>query len=368
MEPLQMAHWVEYMTSAEDATLANERRANGRDEPWTLKYFGIGNETWGCGGNMRPETAAAANARAYAFIHAPRSMGMVKVASGGSGNLDRWHDYKAFTEEMMKNAGPTFDGHLEALSYHYYAMPPDLGPKGPATGFTEEQWARQLVFTLDLDRQLKDVIGIMDTFDPQRQTALYVDEWGAWYQPEPGSTPGFLYQQNTLRDAHVAALTFNIFHKYTDRIKMANIAQMINVLQAVILTDNERMILTPTYHAFDLYRPFMEAVPYPATVSQAQYTFGDIVLPLVDVSAARGRDGRMYLAIVNTDPHRAVTVRTNLSGRSATGRILVAGRMDAHNSFDNPDALRPEPFSGSVQDDRIVVQMPPMGVAVVAVE
>jgi alpha-N-arabinofuranosidase len=368
MEPLQMGQWVEYMTSAENATLANERRANGREEPWTLKYFGIGNETWGCGGNMRPETAAAANARAYAFVHAPRSMGMLRVAAGASGNLDLWHDYMAFTEEMMKNSGPTFDGHLEALSYHYYAMPPDLGPKGPATGFTEEDWAKQLDYTLDIDRQLKDVIGIMDRYDPERQTPLFVDEWGAWYQPEPGSTPGFLYQQNSLRDAQVAALTFNIFHRYSDRIKMANIAQMINVLQAVILTDGPRMILTPTYHAFDLYRPFMEATPYPATASQAQYTFGDIALPLIDVTAARGTDGRMYLAVVNTDPHRAVTVRTNLSGRSATGRILVSDRMDAHNSFDNPTALTPQPISGTIQNGMVVVQMPPMGVAVLAVD
>ena len=149
---------------------------------------------------------------------------------------------------------------------------------------------------------------------------------------------------------------------------MANIAQMINVLQAIILTDQDRMILTPTYHAFDLYRPFMEATPFPATVSGAQYRFGDIALPLIDVSAARGQDGRMYLAIVNTDPHRAVTVRTNLSGRSATGRILVSDRMDAHNSLDDPDALAPKPFSGRVQDGKVVVQMPPMGVAVLAIE
>jgi alpha-N-arabinofuranosidase len=247
-------------------------------------------------------------------------------------------------------------------------MPPDLGPKGPATGFAEEDWAKQLDYTLDIDRQLKDVIGIMDRYDPERQTPLFVDEWGAWYQPEPGSTPGFLYQQNSLRDAQVAALSFNIFHRYSDRIKMANIAQMINVLQAVILTDGPRMILTPTYHDFDLYRPFMGATPYPATASQAQYTFGDIALPLIDVTAARGTDGRMYLAVVNTDPHRAVTVRTNLSGRSATGRILVSDRMDAHNSFDNPTALTPQPISGTIQNGMVVVQMPPMGVAVLAVD
>lgn len=247
-------------------------------------------------------------------------------------------------------------------------MPPDLGPKGPATGFTEEDWAKQLMYTVDIDRQLIDVIAIMDQYDPQKQTALYVDEWGAWYQPEPGSTPGFLYQQNTLRDAQVAALSFNIFHKYSDRIKMANIAQMINVLQAVILTDGPRMILTPTYHAFDLYRPFMEATPFPATVSRAEYIFGDITLPLIDVSVAREADGRMYLAVVNTDPHRAVTVQTNLTGRSANGRILASNRMDAHNSFDSPNALVPQPFSGSIADGRVVVQMPPMGVAVLAVE
>jgi alpha-L-arabinofuranosidase len=368
LSPYEMAQWVEYMTSSENATLANERRKNGREKPWNLKYLGIGNETWGCGGNMRPDTAAAANARYSGFVNAPASMGMIKVASGASGNLDKWHDYKAFTEEMMKNGGPTFEGHMQALSYHYYAMPPDLGPKGPATGFSEELWAKQLMYTLDIDRQLRDVIAIMDRYDPKKQTALYVDEWGAWYQPEPGSTPGFLYQQNSLRDAQVAALSFNIFHRYTDRIKMANIAQMINVLQAVILTDKERMILTPTYHAFEMYKPFMEATPFPASVSRAEYRFGDISLPLIDVSAARGKDGKMYLAIVNTDPRRAVDVRTNLSGTSATGRILVADRMDAHNSFDNPNALRPTPFSGRVENGRIVVRMPAMGVAVLAVE
>ena len=368
LSPFEMSQWVEYITSAEDATLANERRKNGRDKPWNLKYWGIGNETWGCGGNMRPQMAAAENARYMAFVNAPRAMGMIKVASGASGNLDKWHDYKAFTEEMMKNGGPTFGDHMEALSYPYYAMPPDLAPKGPATDFNEEGWAKQLHYTLDIDRQLKDVIAIMDRHDPKKQTALYVDEWGAWYQPEKGSTPGFLYQQNTLRDAQVAALSFNIFHRYTDRIKMANIAQMINVLQAIILTDKEKMILTPTYHAFDMYRPFMEATPYPASTSAAAYKFGDITLPLIDVSAARGKDGKLYLAIVNTDPKRAVRVRTNLTGKAASGQILASDRMDAHNSFDNPNALVPRPFRGEMVDGRLVVQMPPMGVAVVAVD
>ena len=364
--PLEAQRWIEYITSDQKATLANERRRNGRDKPWNLKFIGIGNETWGCGGNMRPEVAAANNARYTGYIRTPDAMHTIKVASGSTGNLDRWQDYKAFTEEIMKNGGPTFGGYMQALSYHYYAMPPDLGPKGPATGFNEDLWAKQLGYALELERQLKDVTAIMDKHDPAKRTALYVDEWGSWYQQEPGSHPGFLYQQNTMRDAEVAALSLNIFHRHTDRVKLAAIAQMINVLQAMILTDKEKMVLTPTYHVFDLYQPFMEATPYKATVSNAAYAYGDTKLPLVDVSAARGKDGKLYLAIVNTDPHRAVTVRTGLAG-SASGRILAGATMDAHNSFANPNAVHPVPFSGASEGGKLVFHMPAMAVAVVAV-
>jgi alpha-N-arabinofuranosidase len=316
---------------------------------------------------MRPAEAAANNARYSGYIRTPDAMGTIKVASGSTGNLDRFQDYKAFTEEMMKNGGPTFGGTLQALSYHYYSMPPNLGPKGPATGFSEDQWARQLGYALDMERQLRDVTAVMDRTDPGRRTALFVDEWGSWYQQEPGSHPGFLYQQNTMRDAEVAALTLNIFHRHTDRVKLAAIAQMVNVLQAMILTDKEKMVLTPTYHLFDMYQPFMDAMPYKATVSNAEYSFGDIHLPLIDVSAARGKDGKLYLAIVNTDPHRAVTVRTGLTG-SAGGRILAGAAMDAHNSFTAPNAVHPVPFSGASENGKLVFHMPAMAVAVVAVQ
>ncbi len=366
MTPMDAERWVEYVTSDQNATLANERRKNGRDKPWNLKFIGIGNETWGCGGNMRPAVAAANNARYSGFLHTPAAMATIKVASGASGNLDKWHDYKAFTEEMMKNSGPTFGGSLQALSYHYYAMPPNLGPKGPATGFDERGWATQLGYALDLERQIDDVTKIMDKYDPAKKVALFVDEWGAWYQQEPGSHPGFLYQQNTIRDAEVAALTLNIFHRHTDRVKLAAIAQMVNVLQAMILTDKEKMVLTPTYYVFDLYQPFMDASPYKVKVTNASYAYGDTKLPLIDVSAARGKDGKLYLALVNTDPHRTVTVRTGLTG-SATGRILAGAAMDAHNSFDRPNAVHPVPFSGVSQNGKLAFQMPPMAVAVVAV-
>ena len=366
LPPLEAQRWVEYITSSQNASLANERRSNGRDKPWNLKYVGIGNETWGCGGNMRPAEAAANNARYSGYIRTPDAMDTIKVASGSTGNLSKWQDYKAFTEEMMKNGGPTFGGAMQALSYHYYSMPPNLGPKGPATGFSEDLWARQLGYALDMERQLRDVTAIMDRYDPAKRTALFVDEWGSWYQQEPGSHPGFLYQQNSMRDAEVAALTLNIFHRHTDRVKLAAIAQMVNVLQAMILTDKEKMVLTPTYHVFDLYQPFMGATPYRAVVSNARYAFGGASLPLIDVSAAKGKDGKLILAIVNTDPHRAVTVRTNLTG-SAAGRILAGAAMDAHNSFANPNAVHPVAFSGVTESGKLVFHMPAMAVALVTV-
>ena len=361
LSPYDMAQWVEYMTSSENASLANERRKNGRAKPWNLKYFGIGNETWGCGGNMSGDYAASINARYSTFVSAPASMGMIKVASGGSGNRNEG-DFEPFTAAMMKGGG-----RMQALSAHYYAMPPLHATKKPATGFGEDQWAEELSYAMEMEPYVARTAAVMDKYDPEKKVAMYVDEWGSWYLQEPGSHPGFLYQQNTLRDAEVAALTLNIFHRHTDRVKMAAIAQMINVLQAMILTDKEKMVLTPTYHVFDLYQPFMEATPFAAKVSNAEYRVGSYKLPLIDVSAARGKDGKMYLAIVNTDPHKAVDVKTNLSG-TGRGRIITSSKMDVHNTFSDPNAIRPVAFSGTSEGGKAVFHMPAMSVAVVAVE
>jgi alpha-N-arabinofuranosidase len=359
LAPYDAAEWVEYMTSSEKASLANERRKNGRAQPWQLKYLGIGNETWGCGGDMTGDYAASVNARYSAFVNAPASMGVIKVASGGSGNIG---DPEAFTAAMMKGGG-----RLQALSFHYYAMPDDRNARGPATGFSETQWANELTLALKMEGYVSKVGAVMDKYDPDKKVALYVDEWGSWYDQEPGSHPGFLYQQNSLRDAEVAALTLNIFHRHTDRVKLAAIAQMVNVLQAMILTDKDRMVLTPTYHVFDMYQPFMGAVPYAAAVSGPDYVEGANHMPMVDVSAARTKDGKLVLAIVNTNPGHAVQVVTNLTG-SAHGRILTAFAMDAHNSFDHPDMIRPLPFQSSTQDGKMSFDMPSKSVAVVTVD
>jgi alpha-N-arabinofuranosidase len=283
-------------------------------------------------------------------------MGMIKVASGASGNIG---DYEAFTDAIMKGGGK-----LQALSFHYYAMPLKP-PRGPATGFTEAQWANELSLTLKMEEYVSKVSAVMDRHDPEKKVGLYVDEWGSWYDQEPGSHPGFLYQQNSIRDAEVAALTLNILHRHTDRVKLAAIAQMVNVLQAMILTDKDKMILTPTYHVFDMYQPFMGATPYPAAVSSKMYK-DDI--PMVDVSAARGKDGKLYLALVNTDPRHAVQVITNLTGNSH-GRILTGFGMDAHNTFEAPNMVHPIAYKNSnTADGKLAFDMPAKSVAVVALD
>jgi alpha-N-arabinofuranosidase len=353
LTPYDSAQWLEYMTSDSQSSLANERRRNGRAKPWNVHFVGIGNETWGCGGNMRPGYAADINRRYATFAGTPREMGSLKIASGSH------DDDFDFPETMMRDGGK-FDG----LSVHYYTVPRVFRDKGPATGFPESEWASTLVHALHTDEIVTRTAAIMDKYDPDKKVGLYVDEWGTWYDQEPGSHPGFLYQQNSLRDAEVAALSLNIFQRHSDRVKGANIAQMINVLQAMILTDKDRMVLTPTYHVFDMYQAFMGAVPYPASVAGPNYKEG---LPMVDVSAARGKDGKLVLAIVNTDPGHAVQVVTNLTG-TARGRILSGFAMDAHNTFTDPNRVRPLPFSGSTEGGKLSFDMPAKAVAVVKVD
>ena len=359
--PQEMANWVEYMTSDLPTTLANERRANGREKPWKVKYIGVGNETWGCGGNMTPEYSADLHRRYQTFIKTPGDKPIIKVASGPNGDDAHW------TEVMMANA----KGQIQAISLHYYTVPVDWNHHGPATGFDEAAWAITLKKARDVDDILTRHSAIMDKYDPEKKVALYVDEWGSWYDAEPGSKAGFLYQQSTLRDAEIAALTLNIFHRHTDRVKLAAIAQMVNVLQAMILTDGPRMVLTPTYHVFDMYQPFQGATPLAASVTAPDYTHGGVTIPAVDVSAARGKDGKLYLALVNTDPNNSARVTTSIAGvsaKGASGRLLTGPAMDTHNGFDKPNTIQPRPFHGKVSGGKLVFELPSKSVVVVQVQ
>ena len=356
MEPRAMNQWLEYMTSEADSTLVAERKRNGRDKPWQIKYFGVGNESWGCGGNMRPEYSADLHRRYATFLRPGLGQRPIRVATGA--NVD---DYN-FTQVLMERSRDWMD----AISLHYYTFVTTHDDKQPATGFGEGEWASTLKNALRMDDLIRNHKAIMDRYDPQKRVSLYVDEWGTWYKEEPGSKGGFLYQQNSLRDAHVAALTLNVFHRHTDRVRMTNIAQMVNVLQAMILTDRERMVLTPTYHVFEMYVPFQGAAPLGTSVAAPEYRFGEIDLPSVDASAAKSADGVLWLALVNLDPNRPARVTTNLTG-NATGRILTGPALDTHNTFENPDAIAPTAFSGSEVAGRLGFVLPPKAVAVVQV-
>ncbi|MDX2267740.1 MAG: alpha-L-arabinofuranosidase C-terminal domain-containing protein [Bryobacter sp.] len=359
--PREMAEWVEYLTSPA-GSLAEERAANGRKEPWKLPYFGLGNELWGCGGNMRPEYAADVTRRYSTFLKAPKGVKIMKMASGPSDADYNW------TEVMMRDAGRYFDG----IGLHYYTLPGDWRKKGPAYGFTEADWARTLMKTLRLDEYLTKHEAIMDKYDPAKRVWLGVDEWGTWYDPEPGSNPGFLVQQNTLRDALVAALNFHIFVKHAERVKMANIAQMVNVLQAMIFTRDEKMVLTPTYHAFEMYKVFMDTERLPVEIASPWYHSEGSVLPALSSAAVKDASGKVHLGLVNADAKEGLTVQAKLvgmGGRKVSGRVLSAPAMDARNSFEAPNAVAPAPFSGTRwTGDTLEIRLPAKAVVVLTME
>ena len=188
---------------------------------------------------------------------------MLKIAVGPGGDEPRWTEW---TETVMKAYQKhTWSWDINGLSMHNYTVVNVAAIVSRPTGFGETEYAEVLKTTLEMDDLISKHSAIMDKYDPQKKVALVVDEWGGWYAPLPGSNPGFLVQQNSLRDAILAALNLNIFARHADRVRMANIAQMINVLQAMILTDKEKMVLTPTYYVFKMYVPFQDATFVPVT-------------------------------------------------------------------------------------------------------
>ena len=270
----EMAKWVEYMTSDGDSPMANLRRANGRNKPWNVKYLGVGNESWGCGGNMRPEYYADLYRRYSTYCRNFDGNNLYKIASGASD-----YDYN-WTDVLMKQVGDRMNG----LSLHYYTIR-DWNDKGSATQFNGDDYYKTLAKCSEIEDVLIKHIGTMDKYDPKKKIGLLVDEWGTWFDVEPGTNPGFLFQQNTLRDAFVAAISLNIFNKYSDRVRMANIAQIVNVLQSMILTKDDKMVLTPTYYIFDMYKVHQDATYLPLEINSDTKTVNNKELKMVTASA-----------------------------------------------------------------------------------
>ena len=350
----EMSEWVEYLNSDGDSTVVRERRANGRQDSWGVRFWGVGNESWGCGGLMRPEYYADEYRRYQNFCRQYGDHKLYKIACGSNGGDENW------TEVLMKNAGFCMDG----LSLHYYTIPGGWNNKNSATKFSKDDYWETLAYAEDIERKIEGHARIMDRYDPGKRVGMIVDEWGTWFQVEPDTNPGFLYQQNTMRDAMVAGVSLDIFNRHCDRVFMANIAQTVNVLQAIILTDGDRMVLTPTYYVFDLYKAHMDAKELDCAIEAGKAGNDKYQLQSISASASE-KDGRVTVTLTNLDPDRGEEVVIDLRGEEivkAEGRILT-GKMDAYNDFGNTP-LKTETFTDfAVKDGKLYVKMPACAVA-----
>jgi alpha-N-arabinofuranosidase len=363
----EAAAWMAYMTADATTSAGKERAANGHPAPYRVKFLGIGNESWGCGGAMTPDYYVS-QLRIYARYvrnYNPAQSGeqaMRRVAVGADGSrtdyveavMQAWHD-------------KVWSWDLEGLSLHSYTSA-GWPPSHPSTHFGASEYTLFLKDTLNMEALIAKHSQIMDHYDPQKKIPLVVDEWGAWLTPLPGSNPGFLVQQNSLRDAILAALNLDIFARHADRVRMANIAQMVNVLQAMIMTDHERMVLTPTYYVFRMYAPFQDATLIPIQVDAGEST-GE--LPRVDAIAARDAHGNIWLAAVNLDPERPVRIHASFTGtpvRGAHGQVLTAAQVDSINTFDSPHAVQPVPIDGVAVGGGLMLELPARSVSVLQLQ
>ncbi len=366
----EMSQWVEYITFDGTSPMADLRRANGREKPWRLKYFGVGNENWGCGGHMRAEYYADLYRRYALYARNYGDNRLYRIACGPRNDDYHW------TEVLMEQAGSDrWPGgpYMDGLALHYYTSVrrlPDGSREGSATQFDETGWIEILAKGLYMEELVRRHSTIMDKYDPQKKVALIVDEWGTWYAVEPGTHPRFLYQQNTMRDALVAATTLDIFNRHCERIHMANIAQMVNVLQAMILTQGEKILLTPTYHVFALYTVHHDATHVPVDVQSERYELGDYSIPALSASASVNQEGVLHITLINANPRKAIPVTLyvrGLSVRQAQGRALRSDTMQAHNTFEQPNAVNPQPFQEiQLTGETVTVHMPPMSVVALA--
>ena len=340
----EMSEWVEYMTFEGVSPMADLRAKNGHPESWKVDYFGVGNENWGCGGNMTPEYYGNLYRRYQTYVrNYKKGQEIFKMCCGP--NVDDYY----WTEGVLKTTHDHAEkahGFMNGLSLHYYTHPDGWEKKGSALDFDEEKYYKTMKKTLYMEELIKNHGAIMDQYDPEKKIGLIVDEWGTWYEVEPGTNPGFLYQQNTMRDALVAGINLNIFNKHCDRVKMANIAQLVNVLQSVILTEGEKMIKTPTYHVFNMYKYHQDGELLESYVETEEIGHKDFKVPNLHESVSLGKDGRIHVTLNNlsvTESYDIDAVFTETDIKGVEGTILT-GEMHAHNTFEEPDAVRTEKF------------------------
>ena len=356
----EMSEWVEYLTFDGVSPMSELRAANGQKDAWKVKYWGVGNENWGCGGNMRPEFYADQYRRYATYVRNYGDNKIYKIACGASDFNYDW------TEKVMEIAGR----YMDALTVHYYTIQSgEWRKKNSATQFTADEYYMTLHRALRMEELIDNHLQIMNRYDPEHRVGLIVDEWGTWTDVEPGTNPGFLYQQNTMRDALVASVTFDIFNAYSSRVVMANIAQTINVLQAVILTEGEKMLLTPTYHVFDLYKNHHDATLLGHWLDAGEITGGDVTVPNLSASVSE-KNGKITVTATNLSVDKANTIDLSLHGfkaSKAAGRILT-GAMDALNDFDVPEAVKIQLLSGiKITGEGLQFELPACSVAEIVI-
>ena len=355
----ELADWIQYTNFKGTSPMSDWRKENGREEPWGVKFWGIGNEAWGCGGNMTAEYYAN-EYRKYATFMSDAGVegGLFKIASGASDADYHW------TEVLMRDIPHNL---LQGVALHHYSVI-DWSNKGPAVDFDEDQYFKIMKQSWMMEELVTKHSEIMDKYDPENKVELIVDEWGGWYDVQEGTNPGFLYQQNTMRDAMIAGMNLNIFNNHAERVKMANLAQVVNVLQAVILTEGEKMILTPTYHVMKMYNVHQDAQLVPLELASPDYEFKGEKLPAISASASKDKAGLVHISLINIDAEKENTVSINLnemSIKSFTGQILTSGTLQDHNTFDNPEKITPETFKDfKLKKGTVELTIPPFSVVV----
>lgn len=355
----ELADWVQYTNFGSKSPMSDLRVKNGRKEPWDVKFWGIGNEAWGCGGNMTPEYYSGEYRKYSTFISDwENTGGLVRIASGASSEDYNW------TEVLMKNIPIKM---LGGVALHHYSVI-EWNNKGDGVNFSEGEYFTTLKEALRMEELVEKHSAIMDKYDPDNKVALIVDEWGGWYDVEEGTNPGFLYQQNTMRDAMIAGTTLNIFNNHSERVKMANLAQTVNVLQAAILTEGEKMLLTPTYYVMKMYAVHQEAKLLPVSFEAPLYTFNDETLPALSVSASKDINELVHISLVNIDSkneHKIDIDLKNLGVKNFIGEILISKRLQDYNSFENPTNVQPVKFeSFNVKKGVLSITLPPFSVVV----
>lgn len=356
----EFTEYIQYVTREDGVPMSDYRKENGRDKPWDVKFWGVGNEMWGCGGHMRPEHYADVY-RQYATFMTDwsNSDNFYRIASGA--NVDDYNWTEVLMREIPKNL-------IEGVALHSYSFV-EWNEKGSAKDFNEAQYFSTMKTALKMEELIKNHTAIMDKYDPQKRVDLIVDEWGGWYEVEEGTNPGFLYQQNTMRDAMIAGTTLNIFNNWAERVKMANLAQTVNVLQAVILTEDEKMLLTPTYHVMKMYNVHHDAKLLPVSYNSPQYEFEGETLDAISISASQDNNGLKHFSLVNVDADKSHEIELDVSSlnvKDITAQILTSNKLQDYNSFENPNKIKPVNFKDfKLKNGKLNVKLPPFSVVVI---